>query len=377
MKNNNLKFIDLFSGAGGLSCGLELAGHTCLLGVDFDKHAIETFKANHKEAESFCGDLRKLTTPKLKSLLKGQEVDLVVGGPPCQGFSTVGKGNPKDERNHLFLEFVRIVKVTRPSFVVVENVTGLLAKKNEATLKAILCEFTRLGYNLGIRVLSAQEYGVPEHRRRTIIIGSRINSNVLFPTPTHLNDFITVGDVIYDLKDRTGEVHNHTPALSKLKSKIDEDRLKKIPDGKGIRYQEDERKYLPKSLHLGVNWEKLPEKRFRQTRYQRLDSKRVSPTIMTHRHGYFHPKENRYLTPREAAKIQSFPNNFVFKGPLSAQWRQIGNAVPPLLAKAIGEALLKMKKSSLVRLKVKKYDVPLSEIAKIRERAFVYEAPKA
>lgn len=377
MKNNNLKFIDLFSGAGGLSCGLELAGHTCLLGVDFDKHAIETFKANHKEAESFCGDLRKLTTPKLKSLLKGQEVDLVVGGPPCQGFSTVGKGNPKDERNHLFLEFVRIVKVTRPSFVVVENVTGLLAKKNEATLKAILCEFTRLGYNLGIRVLSAQEYGVPEHRRRTIIIGSRINSNVLFPTPTHLNDFITVGDVIYDLKDRTGEVHNHTPALSKLKSKIDEDRLKKIPDGRGIRYQEDERKYLPKSLHLGVNWEKLPEKRFRQTRYQRLDSKRVSPTIMTHRHGYFHPKENRYLTPREAAKIQSFPNNFVFKGPLSAQWRQIGNAVPPLLAKAIGEALLKMKKSSLVRLKVKKYDVPLSEIAKIRERAFVYEAPKA
>ncbi|MFW5871888.1 MAG: DNA cytosine methyltransferase, partial [bacterium] len=122
----SLSFIDLFCGAGGLSRGLEMAGHKCLLGVDFDKHAINTFAHNHKNAEAYCGDICDLKDTKLKNILKNQRVDMVVGGPPCQGFSTVGLGNPNDTRNKLFREFCRLVKTLEPSYVVIENVTGIL-----------------------------------------------------------------------------------------------------------------------------------------------------------------------------------------------------------------------------------------------------------
>ena len=116
---NCLNFIDLFSGAGGLSCGLELAGHKCLLGVDMDKYAIETFKANHRSAEAFCGSIKELNKEKIESLTKSQKIDAVVGGPPCQGFSTVGLGDPKDQRNFLFKEFIMIVKITNPTYIII------------------------------------------------------------------------------------------------------------------------------------------------------------------------------------------------------------------------------------------------------------------
>ena len=120
-KSISLNFVDIFSGAGGLSCGLELAGHKCLLGVDHNKNAIETFAKNHKHAEVFCGDIHGLSSAKLKQLLNGKKVDAVVGGPPCQGFSTVGPGDPKDMRNQLFRQFVRVVRELNPSFIVIEN----------------------------------------------------------------------------------------------------------------------------------------------------------------------------------------------------------------------------------------------------------------
>jgi DNA (cytosine-5)-methyltransferase 1 len=134
-------FIDLFSGCGGLSCGLEMAGHRCLLGVDANKDAIDSFAANHHEAAVYLGDIKKLSEKKLRDLLRGQRVDMVVGGPPCQGFSTVGKGVVGDERNQLFREFVRIVKHTQPKVILFENVTGLVAKKNQAILKKIFLQF--------------------------------------------------------------------------------------------------------------------------------------------------------------------------------------------------------------------------------------------
>jgi len=170
-----LNFIDVFAGAGGLSCGLEQVGMNCILGVDHDKHAMDTFALNHKNAQTYCGDIRKLTKRKLEEMIGDTPVHAVVGGPPCQGFSTVGIGNPDDDRNRLFLEFVRLVRVTRPYFVVLENVTGLVAKKNEDTLKSIFKKFHSLGYNLNVKVMSAHNYGAPEKRRRTIIIGTRIN----------------------------------------------------------------------------------------------------------------------------------------------------------------------------------------------------------
>lgn len=374
-----LNFIDLFSGAGGLSNGMEKAGWTCLLGLDMNKYALQTFKANHHHAEIFHGNIKELDTKSLKKLTNNKTIHAVVGGPPCQGFSTVGPGDPKDKRNHLFREFVRIVKATNPEFIVVENVTGLLAKKNENTLKAIFLEFNKLGYFLDVQVMSADQYGVPEARRRTIILGSRLTNLIQFPKPTHniLLDNktikpITVGDVFKNLKAKDGKVYNHDLQGAAVKNKTDRDRLSLIPEGRGIRYEKDEKEFLPKKLRLGVNWEELRENRFRQTKYQRLHRKKTSPTIMTHRHNYYHPTENRYLTQREAAAIQSFPNDFIFHGPLSEQWRQIGNAVPPLLGFHIGLALKEMRKKKMVKKAVDK-KILTSNFESVRETAFLYQ----
>ncbi len=382
MTNNVLNFIDVFAGAGGLSCGLELAGMKCVLGIDANKHAMDTFARNHKHAETYCGDITKLTKKDLLEKLKGNHVHVVVGGPPCQGFSTVGLGNPDDMRNTLFLEFCRIVKTTMPYFVVIENVTGLLAKKNEKTLQNIFKKFKSLGYDMEVQVMSSQNYGVPEKRRRTILIGTRVNTDIIFPKHTHdtiiaktLRHSMTVGDAFKNLKTKSGKLFNHDIEQAKIKSKIDLKRLKRIPEGKGIRYEADEKKYFTPSLKLGVDWVNLRENRFRQTKYQRLDRSLPSPTIMTHRHSYYHPVEHRYLTQREAAALQSFPNDFEFMGPLSAQWRQIGNAVPPLMAKAIGKSLKSMYKSFLEQRdsKATKKSNTKQKIEYVREKAFVYK----
>ena len=374
-KNNSpLNFIDVFSGAGGLSCGLELAGMKCLLGIDMDKNAMLTFKENHHYANTFCGSVTDLSEKKLKELINNQPVHAVVGGPPCQGFSTVGIGDPNDLRNSLFKEFIRLVKITNPYFIIIENVTGLLAKKNEKTIKNIFKLFLKMGYNLDVQVMSSENYGVPEKRRRTIIIGSRINESILFPVVS--SEIKTVGEALKNLKTKNGKTFNHDLDLSHIKSKIDSQRIACIPEGKGIRYEADELAYLPKKLQLGIDWKNLRENRFRQTKYQRLDRKKPSPTIMTHRHNYFHPTENRYLTQREAAAIQSFPNDFVFIGPLSSQWRQIGNAVPPLLGKALGHSIIKMhalKKVASKAVAVGKNTRTSNEaVSKVRKKAFVY-----
>jgi DNA (cytosine-5)-methyltransferase 1 len=338
----SLTFIDLFSGCGGLSCGLELAGHRCLLGVDADKDAIASFAANHHEAAVYLGDIKKLSQKKIQNLLQGKTVDMVVGGPPCQGFSTVGKGLVEDDRNQLFREFVRIVKITRPKVILFENVTGLVAKKNQLILKKIFQFFEKLGYNMDARILSAEEFGVPEKRRRAIIMGVR-GGECLFPEVTHGpragKKVKTVAQALKNLKARNGHIYNHETKLAEIKKKDDRERLTFIPAGKGIRYEEDEKAYLPKKLFYGVNWKKLRENRFRQTRLQRLPLHGPSPTILTARTCYYHPVEPRYLTPREAAACQSFPNDFIFHGSQTAVFRQIGNAVPPRLAFALGETI--------------------------------------
>ena len=229
---------------------------------------------------------------------------------------------------------------------------------------------------MDVNILSAENYGVPEKRRRTIFIGSRINNTITFPQITHAQNLRkkpkTVGDAFFNLKTKNNLLHNHDLESTKIKSDIDLKRIKRIPEGGGIRYEKDEKSYLTKSLKLGIDWKTIPENRLRQTKYQRLDRSSPSPTIMTHRHNYYHPSENRFLTPREAASIQSFPNDFVFFGTVTSQWRQIGNAVPPLLGKAIGSAILEMKKSTKRKISINAPKEVMKNITEKRGRAFNY-----
>ena len=372
MAKVSYKFIDLFSGCGGFSKGLEMSGHKCLLGVDFAKAATESFAHNHPNAHALNMDIHKLTKTKLQKLIDFDEVDMVVGGPPCQGFSTVGKGDAKDSRNSLFQQFVRIVKLTEPKIILFENVTGMLAKKNEPVLKKIFSSFEKLGYHMDAQVMSADDYGVPSRRKRAIIMGVK-GGVPQYPKPIFGNKkpFVTVSDAFSNLEDKKGNIHNHDIDKALISNKLDEKRLSFIPAGCGIRYERDEKAYLPKRYRFDVDWKTINEGRFRQTRLQRLPWDTPGPTMLTSRTMYYHPEENRYLTPREAASCQSFPNDFVFQGSVTAQFRQIGNAVPPLLAKSIGQEIKKIKFDQSAKFKS-----IFHQKEKIAKNAFTYETTK-
>ena len=368
---NQLNFVDLFSGAGGLSCGLEMAGLQCVMGTDNDKAAMSTFERNHPHAEPYLGDISDVSNEKFKKLSKSQKVHIVCGGPPCQGLSTVGEGIPDDPRNFLFLEFVRAVKNIKPDFVILENVTGILSKKNINISAGIINQFAKLGYNMSVRVLSADHYGVAQRRRRSIFIGNRLGIENFFPEPTHVNNLRTVNDAFSDMRFDDVE-HNHDIEAAQITNELEKKRIMKIPEGKSVRYEKDELEYLPPKLRFDVDWDTIEESRFREKKLNRLDRNSLSPTIMTGRHTYYHPTEPRYLTAREAASIQSFPNDFIFEGSISQQWRQIGNAVPPLLGKAIGNAILRSYKEAK-KTKLQSYDSVDELIAVVRAHAFDYK----
>ncbi|MEL7034395.1 MAG: DNA cytosine methyltransferase [Cyanobacteria bacterium J06592_8] len=375
------KFIDLFSGAGGMSCGLELAGFECVLGIDRDRASLETFQANHQNAEIICGDLREIALADIKEKIGVQPIDLICGGPPCQGFSTIGANDNRDKRNFLFFEFLRVVAAFKPNYLIMENVTGLLSRNNEPTLSLILNAFSELGYTIEVRVLAAHHYGVPQARRRTIFLGNRFSIPNLYPEKKFKDSHQqsdrlpvarTVGWAFQNLLNFENTSLNHNLEAAQIPNELERNRLHYIPEGKGIRYQKDQLTYLPAELWFDVDWENIREQRFRETKLKRLDRKAVSNTINTSRTTYYHPTEARYLTVREAAAIQSFPSNFIFKGSLTQQWRQIGNAVPPLLAKAIADAILQLDRQK-DRLEKKNF---VQDISAIRSKAFTYKEKK-
>ena len=380
--------IDLFAGAGGLSCGLEQAGFSPVLANELVAQYAHTYEVNHPNTKVVVGDVRQVDEKELHELVKSYgEIDLIAGGPPCQGFSVNAPIRTLDDpRNHLFKEYLRIVEEIRPKAVIIENVPGIISLGKGTVVEQIYNMLQNMGYKVSHKILFAGHYGVPQMRFRTVFIAVRDrNEPILFPEPEYyatavanfggaktlcynltpmeeviLKPKTTVWDAIGDLPEIVGGIgsgeysYNQEPQTEFQKyvrkgseqitshfcarlSTINVERLKYIPQGGSWR---------------DIPFELLPEglKRARRSdhtkRYGRLDPNELCSTIMTkcdpHWGSFFHPTQARALSVREAARIQSFPDRYVFTGNMTQQYEQVGNAVPPLLGKAIGEAVLKM-----------------------------------
>uniref|UniRef100_UPI002ED9530E DNA cytosine methyltransferase n=1 Tax=Devosia faecipullorum TaxID=2755039 RepID=UPI002ED9530E len=356
--------VDLFCGAGGLSEGLRQAGFRVLAGSDIDDAAGKTFVATHPEAEFFLGPIQDLTVAKLLRAtgLKKGELDVLVGGPPCQGYSVYNHGRGvHDPRAGLFREYLRIVKGLMPKWLVMENVSGLTSIADGGIIREIEEGMGALGYRVKWKILKAEEYGVPQERRRIVFIANRIGAPIEFPRPTHgpgLLPYVTIWDAISDLPvlvngDTAGADFYATLPVNAYQAELraDVERLSNHTASRLSQVNLQRMKHIP----AGGSWRDIPfdllpegmkrAKRSDHTkRYGRPRKTDLSCTILTkcdvHWGAYIHPEQDRAITVREAARLQSFPDFFEFKGSRTEQYVQVGNAVPPLLGRAIGMALL-------------------------------------
>ncbi|UOP04165.1 DNA cytosine methyltransferase [Conchiformibius kuhniae] len=346
-----MKLLDLFCGAGGLSHGFESAGFDIALGVDINAAALETFLRNHCNAQTLCGDL---TDDMLKQQIieasKQNQVRGILGGPPCQGFSLKGKKlGLQDERNFLFREYLKLVAAIQPDFIVMENVKALVSTANGYFLKEITQELENLGLTVRLKILNAREFGVPQNRERVFIVGMKKQTFDFSRLPT--GNRVTVADAISDLhflasgegafeqdyklpensayqcemRQNSRKLFNHQATNH---NQIALTKLKMIPP-------EGDKSSLPLELRGKQQF---------VTTWARLKWQEVSPTIDTRfdtpSNGCnSHPELHRSITPREAARLQSFPDDFVFYGKKTDICKQIGNAVPPKLAFALACAL--------------------------------------
>lgn len=324
-QRNGLNFIDLFSGAGGLSCGLVMAGWTPIGSVEIMEQAVSTYKYNFVDKKGFdenveSRDIRETDVKRhLYDSVWGKNVDLIVGGFPCQGFSMAGNRIVTDKRNTLYLDMLEIVDHLRPKVVVMENVPGLRSMLNGKVEEKIINDFENIGYKINVTVLNAADYYTPQTRRRVIFIGNRINKDNLHPQPILTpSNYITTKEAISDLIDRKADpLFNHVPTTHS------EEMQKKLLDVK-----EGESLYK----NYSDSWKKCPWDK-------------PSCTVKENHGGVnIHPKLPRVLTAREMARLQSFPDDFVFQGSKKWQLTQIGNAVPCYLGKAIGLAVEEMLK---------------------------------
>lgn len=337
-----LNCIDLFCGCGGLSLGFEKAGINVLVGIDAWKDAIITFNYNHKNSKGICADLSTLEPKEIEKELNGKAVDLIIGGPPCQGFSVAGKRIVDDVRNKLYKNFVRFVEYYKPQAFIMENVPNILSIGGGIVRDSIVKDFSDLGYKVVYQVLTASNYGTPQNRKRAVFVGFKNGFEFKFPERT-VEKLITSFEALSDLPENSLE----DGAAYPIPSNCDYQKLMRCNSDKVYNHQITEHSERTKEIIAlvpdGGNYKNLPEE-LQQTRkvhiaWTRLNSQKPSFTIDTgHRH-HFHYKWNRIPTVRESARIQSFPDDFIFLGTKTSQYKQVGNAVPPLMAEAIAKKI--------------------------------------
>ena len=347
-----LNVIDLFSGCGGLSKGFIDAGYNVILGVDHDKAALETFKYNHQNAQGVQIDLsEKEAFTKIDELINQTKIDLIIAGPPCQGFSLSGSRNFDDDRNKLYLKVFDAVKHFKPKGFVIENVTGMATLYQGKIKEEILNRFDQLGYNVESQILCTADYGVPQMRKRLIFVG--INKSIgkfQFPKPLltrdqyvtckqSLNDLPPLEDMLGDaiqeyhtkpnseyqkyMRTNSTKVHNH---IATNHTQIVKDVISLVPEGGNH-----------KDLPQGVG----EHRKFNEA-WTRYHGDKPSKTIDTGHRNHFHYVYNRVPTVRENARLQSFRDDFIFFGTRTEQYKQVGNAVPPLLGYVLANAIKKV-----------------------------------
>lgn len=348
---NKYNVIDLFCGCGGLSKGLEMAGYNIILGVDFNEPALKTYAYNHHGSKTLCGDLSSPDTfDKIDDLVEGKEIDLIVGGPPCQGFSLTGPRQFDDERNKLYLAMIETVRRYKPKAFLIENVPGMATLYKGEVRNEIIRRFTKMGYNVNNKILCSADYGVPQIRKRLVFVGILDSKNRFeFPEPyLKPDEYITceqaVGDLPsleYTLGEDISEYERES--LTKYQRQM-RGKCSVLYNHKAINHKQ----FVKDTIALvpdGGNYKDLPkgvgESRIFHMAWTRLRSDKPARTVDTGHRNLFHYKWNRCPTVRESARIQSFPDDFVFLGTKGQQDKQVGNAVPCLMAKAIGLQLLK------------------------------------
>jgi len=344
--------IDLFAGAGGMSLGAKMAGIDIKIAVESDKYAARTYCSNHPPSKLFfANDIREFQYIKLAS--KKQLV--IFGGPPCQGFSTSNQRNRSiiNEKNWLYKEFIRVVSLYMPDWVVFENVAGILETENGVFVDHLLKEFKSLGYSCTYSILQANEYGVPQKRARFFLVASLHNQVFKFPTPTTTLP-ITLNEAIGDLPILSnGSSVNYMEYSQPANSNYALSLRKELVGCYNHLVTRNSPLVIERYRHIpqGGNWESIPDvlmsnyadkTRCHTGIYRRLINKEPSIVIGNFRKNMLiHPTQDRGLSVREAARIQSFPDSFSFLGSIGFQQQQVGNAVPPMLAKVIFDQILK------------------------------------
>lgn len=341
--------IDLFAGCGGLSRGFMDAGFDIIVGVDNDQVALNTFAKNHNGAVALNADLSQQETfDEIKRIAEDREIDVIIAGPPCQGFSLTGPRNFDDKRNKLYLAVIEMVKQYQPKAFIIENVPGMATLYEGQIKDEILKRFRKMGYNIECKMLCAADYGVPQIRKRLIFMGIRMDlGKPQFPEPLFTpENYRTCRDAVSDLPTLENDLG--TEESEYIQVPLTE--YQELMRGQcSVLYNHlgtNHTQMVKETIALvpeGGNYKDLPpgwgESRKFHMAWTRLNGNAPARTVDTGHRNLFHYQYNRVPTVRESARMQSFPDDFIFTGTKTQQCRQVGNAVPPLLGKALGEAI--------------------------------------